>query len=217
MRLPALALLPLLAPTLAAEPVADRQLSVTLERLAGESWAAVEPGRVLEQGDQVRFRIASNLDGRLYVFNRNAEGASNLIFPREEIGADNALAPNHELLLPPGGDAFEISGPPGYEVVRWVVSPSDRPLGRTEIARFLAPPTASRPRPPLLAPSCDDTVLRSRSICVDNQAGAQSFADAPPGLAARAIEIGGDEKTAVVSASTSQDGVLVFEYRIAHR
>ena len=207
----------LLAASLAAEPVGDRRLAVTLERLAGEDWFAVEPGRVLEQGDQVRFRIASNLDGRLYVFNRNAEGASDLIFPRDEISVDNALRPEQELLLPPGGDAFEIGGPPGYEVVRWVVSPPDRPLGQHEIARFLAPPAAARPRPPLLSPSCDDTVLRARSICVDRQAGAQAFDDAPAGLAARGIEIGGNDKTAVVSASAAQDGVLVFEYRIAHR
>ncbi len=203
----ALAALALIA-SLGAEPIADRKLSVTLERLAAdESWAPVEPGRVLEQGDQVRFRVASNLAGKLYVFNRNAKGSSDLIFPMDEIAADNRISPESELLLPPDGNAFEISGPPGYEVVRWVVSPEDQPLAQADINRFLAP----RPQPPLLSPSCDDTILRSRSVCMDPKAGAW----APEG--ARGIDIGGDEQTAVVTGSASSNGLLVFEYRIAHK
>ncbi len=202
-----LAALALIA-VLGAEPIADRKLEVTLERLsADESWAAVEPGRVLEQGDQVRFRVASNLAGKLYVFNRNAKGSSDLIFPMDEIAADNRISPENELLLPPDGNAFEISGPPGYEVVRWVVSPEDQPLAQADINRFLAP----RPQPPLLSPSCDDTILRSRSVCLDPKAGAWALEGA------RGIDIGGDEQSAVVTGSASSNGLLVFEYRIAHK
>jgi hypothetical protein len=199
---------------LGAEPIADRRLAVTLERLTGEdSWAAVEPGRVLEQGDQVRFRVASNLAGKLYVFNQNAKGSSDLIFPGQGIGDDNAISPESEILLPADGNAFEISGPPGYEVVRWVVSPEDQPLAQADINRFLAPPQRARPQPPMLSPSCDDTILRSRSVCLDPKAGAWAMEGA------RGIEVGGDETTAVVSATATAtvDGVLVFEYRIAHR
>lgn len=197
---------------LGAKPIAERKLAVTLERLAGEDrWSAVEPGQVLEQGDQVRFRVASNLAGKLYVFNQNAKGSSDLIFPAEQISADNRISPEDELLLPPGGNAFEISGPPGYEVVRWVVSPEDQPLAQADINRFLAPAQRSRPRPPMLSPSCDDTILRSRSVCLDPQAGAWATEGS------RGVEIGGDERTAVVTSSATRDGVLVFEYRIAHR
>ena len=192
-----------------AEPIAERKLAVTLERLSGEDdWSAVEPGRVLEQGDQVRFRVASNLAGKLYVFNRNASGSSDLIFPADEIAADNRISPDRELLLPPDGNAFEISGPPGYEVVRWVVSPENQPLARADINRFLGPP---RPQPPLLSPSCDDTILRARSVCLDPKAGAWALEGA------RGIDVGGDDRTAVVTGSAASDGVLVFEYRIAHK
>ncbi len=197
--------------SLSAEPIGDRRLEVTLERLDGESWDAVEPGRVLETGDLVRFRVASNLAGRLYVFNSNAKGKSDMIFPREEIGSDNIIRPDTEMLLPDGGNAFEIGGPPGYEVVRWVVSPEDRPLAQADINRFLSSAGRPQPRPPLLSPSCDDTILRSRNICLDPKGGARALEGA------RGVEIGGDGGRSVVTGATAGDGVLVFEYRIAHR
>ncbi len=43
----------------------DHRLEILLERRDRQVWRVAEPGEVLEQGNEVRFRLTSNLDGRL--------------------------------------------------------------------------------------------------------------------------------------------------------
>ena len=49
------------------------RMEITLERLDGDAWRAVDPGLVLAQGDRVRFRYRTNFDGYLYGFRHEWE------------------------------------------------------------------------------------------------------------------------------------------------
>lgn len=208
----------------------QHRLEVLLEKRAADSWEAVEPGRVLEQGDEVRFRVHSNLDGELYAYNRGPGGQAQLIFPRQEVGMDNRLALGRPLTVPPGDGAFSISGPPGHDVVYWVVSPAGAEpppapnFGGKLVAAAAPPGRLPRPTPPRLTPSCDETILQARSICVDQTAGpqamsSQSVSDAfgEGSFQARSIGVEKTAQSAVITASPAPNGVVVFEYRIPHR
>lgn len=206
---------------LAAIPAAaeDQRLEVVLEKRSSAGWGVAEPGQVLDQGDEVRFRLTSNLDGRLYVYNRSPEGRSELIFPADDSGTANRLEAGREFLMPEEG-AFGIEGPPGHDLIYWVVSPEESRRPPREISQLLAP--ANLPPPPRFTPSCDETVLRARSLCVDPEAGAQSLtpveqSTVPGGLRTRAITIEQGKDAAVITSPRSRDGFVIFEYRLAHR
>ncbi len=213
--------LSLLAPAAAQTLTPQKSLEVTLEKRGEKNWQAVEPGRVLDQGDEVRFRVRSNLDGELYAYNRGPGGQAELIFPRREVGQANRLSPGGEVVIPEDG-AFSISGPPGHDVVYWVVSPAGQ--GPPSLPNMAAAATPKRPAPPQLMPSCDETILRARSICIDQTAGAQTlqsteaagvFGDSD--LHSRGIGVKRQLNSAVITAERADNGVLVFEYRIPHR
>ncbi len=205
-----------------AQQLRPRQsLEVTLERKATSDWQTVEPGRVLEQGDEVRFRLRSNLEGDLYAYNRGPGGQAQLIFPQPDSAQRNRLAPGGEVVIPEGG-AFAISGPPGHDVVYWVVSPAGQ--GPPALPSLAAAQPPRRPAPPQLTPSCDETILRARSICVDQTAGPQALQSSESqdlfgggGLNARSIGVQRQLTSAVITAEPAENGVLVFEYRIPHR
>ena len=102
----------------------DHRLEILLEKRDQQQWRVAEPGEVLEQGNEVRFRLTSNLDGRLFAYNRAPDGEARLIFPNAESETDNRISSGREFLLPEDG-SFGIDGPPGHEVIYWVVSPED--------------------------------------------------------------------------------------------
>ena len=144
-------------------PSAAQRIEIRLERLDGETWRAVDPGHVLDQGDRVRFRFQSNFDGYLYVTNHSTSGKYEQLFPREETGQDNRIAAGREYQVPATAAAFRIAGPPGHETVYWLVSPVRLAEG---------PPRLGPPQPlPKLIPRCDDTLLRARGDCIDTSAG----------------------------------------------
>ncbi len=203
--------------TAAPPPLERQELEVVVERRTPDGWGVTAPGQVLDQGDQVRFRLTSNVAGRLYVYNRNREGRSELIFPNAASTTENRLAAGEQFLMPRDG-AFSLDGPAGHEVIYWVVSPEESREPPLEISSLLRTPT----KPPRFNPSCDETVLRARSICIDQTAGAQAFeapnqSTIPGGLRARAIEIRKGQAGAVITSPRSRDGFIIFEYRLAHR
>ena len=100
-----------------------QRMEVTLERQEGDAWKTVDPGFVFDKGDRVRFRFRANFDGYLYVMNYGTSGKHSLLFPREETGRDNRIAAGKEYRIPATEAWFRIDGPPGHDVVYWLVSP----------------------------------------------------------------------------------------------
>ena len=197
------------------------RIELMLERLDGSVWRTIDPGLVLNQGDRVRFRFRTNFDGYLYVTNQSTSGKYEQLFPREETGQDNRIVAAKDYQVPATSVAFRIAGPPGHEIVYWLVSPArltDAP------SRPTLPP-AGKPTPLTLTPRCDDAILHARGDCIDSTAG--------PKLIPRDVEISKDfsaasaasrdllfmrqNNTAVISSSEPLTGPIVYEFQLAHR
>jgi hypothetical protein len=201
------------------------RIELTLERREGSAWRAIDPGLVLETGDRVRFRFRANFDGYLYVMNQGTSGAYSLLFPREETGQQNNIRSGKEHQVPATEAWFRIAGPPGYDLVYWLVSPA--PLGAQAPAyRPLPPPPKTPPPPQNLLPRCDDAIFRARGLCVDSSAGPRNITgqQALPenlagvkGAAPRELIIMRRENSAVLSSPTPLTGPVIYEFRLAHK
>jgi len=198
------------------------RMELMLERLDGSTWKTVDPALVLAQGDRVRFRFHTNFDGYLYVTNQSTSGKYEQLFPRAETGQDNHIVAGKDYQVPATAFAFRIAGPPGHEVVYWLVSPArlnDVP------SRPTMPPTA-KPTPPLtLMPRCDEGEMKARGDCIDSSAGPKliprdvdvSKDYAAANAASRDLLFVRQENTAVISSPVPLTGPVIYEFQLAHR
>lgn len=201
----------LCCPLFAAPP----GIEITIERRQGTAWRPVDSSLVFFQGDRLRFRIRSGLNGYLYVMNRATSGAYTTLFPSEEAGQGNRIEAGKEYTIPSTNGSFRVTGPPGQDIVYWVMSP----VALTGIA----PPP--RPAPPAsMTPRCDDTVFRARGECVDSTAGPrQSGGKVPENLdgvkdmTSRGITFIKQQEKLRVLTEGQLEGPVIYELRIAHR
>ncbi|MCX6626718.1 MAG: DUF4384 domain-containing protein [Candidatus Solibacter sp.] len=199
------------------------RMELVLERLDSGTWRAIDPGLVLAQGDRVRFKFRTNFDGYLYVMNQSTSGTYEQLFPRDETGQDNRVSASREYQIPATTGAFRIGGPPGHEVVYWMITPARL----TDIAPRYPPPPPAKGTPHTLIPRCDETILKSRGDCIDPSAGPklvprgealpQNLPD--PGMTPEQRELlfVRQKNTAVISSPVPLAGPVVYEYRLAHR
>ena len=197
------------------------RIEIVLERRDAGSWRAIDPGLVLEPGDQVRFRFHTNFDGYLYVSNHSTSGKFEPLFPREETGQNNRVASGEEYRVPATAAAFRIAGPAGHEVVYWLLSPA--PL--TDLPSRLGLPSENTP-PHTLIPRCDETRLKARGDCIDTSAGpklAPRDLEVPPKLSDAASRSRRDlmflrrQETAIISSPEPLSGPVIYEFLLAHR
>jgi len=194
------------------------RMEIVLERHEGKTWRVIDPGLILDQGDEVRFRFRTNFDGYLYVSNHSTSGRYEQLFPREETGRDNRVAAGQEYRVPATSTAFRIAGPAGHETVYWLVSPM--PLGDV-------PPQLDFPvEQHNLIPRCDDARLKVRGDCVDASAGPKLVprdAGMPQNLSDAATRSQRDlmfirqQDTAVISSPEPLTGPVIYEFLLAHR
>jgi hypothetical protein len=199
------------------------RMEITLERLDGDRWQAIDPGLVLAQGDHVRFRYRTNFDGYLYVTNHNSSGAYQQLVPLAETGQDNRVTADHDYRVPSTATMFTIGGPAGFETVYWLVTPSrvSEPAPRTPPV-----PRQTRTAPdPNLTPRCDDTIWRARGDCIDNSAGPKLVPRgetlpeslASGGARSRDLFFMRQDDKAIISSPTPLTGPVLYEFRLAHR
>jgi len=197
------------------------RMELILEKLDRNTWKAIDPGLVLAQDDVVRFKFRTNFDGYLYVMNQSTSGKYEQLFPREETGRDNRITASTEYKVPATSTAFRIGGPPGHEVVYWMVSP-----GRLTDASPGNPPPAMKGPPPVLMPRCDDTIMKARGDCVDPSAGPKLVprGEALPQNLAQGLDkeqrdllFMRQKNTAVISSPVALEGPVIYEFRLAHR
>jgi hypothetical protein len=216
-----LALLPLAWSQSKSMTQGAHRMELILERLDGSTWKTIDPALVLAQGDRVRFRFRTNFDGYLYVTNQSTSGKYEQLFPREETGQDNRIAANKDYQVPATSVAFRIAGPPGHEIVFWLVSPVK--LGDAPARPTL--PAGGTPTPLTLIPRCDEGIMKARGDCVDSSAG--------PKLIPREIDLSQDlaaanaashdllflreQNTAVISSPAPLTGPVIYEFQLAHR
>jgi hypothetical protein len=197
------------------------RMELLLERREGSNWKTIDPGLVLAQNDFVRFRFRTNFDGYLYVTNFSTSGAYDLLFPNEKTGQENRVTAGKEYLVPATTTAFRISGPPGHEVVYWMVTP----VRLAEPAPHFEPPD-HKATPLTLIPRCDDAILHARGDCIDSSAGPKLVPrgeDIPQSLVGpadagrRDLLFMRQKDTAVISSPAPLTGPVVYEFRLAHR
>jgi hypothetical protein len=215
-----LALLIPAAPGQTRAPSDSQWLEISLDRLDRGSWKPIEPGLVLNQNDQVRFRFRTNFAGFVYIVNYGTSGSQSLLFPSEGAGRENRIEPSREYAVPQSDSSFRVTGPAGQDIVYWIVSPV--PLD-AEQAKKLRQPEAPASRAPVLMPRCDETLLRARGQCIDSSAGPRNIAaDAAlpstmPKIAPRELVILQKSESTRVSAGEAAGRPFVYEYRLAHR
>jgi hypothetical protein len=204
----------------------SQRVRVTVERQEASGWRAVNPALVFGAGDKLRFRVFSSFAGYLYVMNQGTSGNYELLFPRSDTGADNKIEAAKEYIVPASQGYFKISGPPGQDIVYWLVSPVD--LGRQY--RPLPPPPPPGAAPPSMHPRCDDTILKARGDCIDTTAGVKpvkpgeklpenmnGVVSATPRELMFIQENSSAKESVVVSSPAPLSGPVVYELRLAHR
>lgn len=208
--------------TLAQGP---NRMELTLEREVDSGWQVVDPGYVFQKDDRLRFRFRTNFAGYLYVMNQGTSGTYTQLFPREDTGMDNRVEPESEYIVPASEGAFRVDGPPGHDVMYWVVTPAKgaESSGYTP----LPPPPARTPKTLSgLRPRCDDSILRARGECVDTSAGAQAVSgtrrlpdnlQTVPRERSRQLVFLKQDSQSVVSSPAPLTGPVVYEFRLAHR
>jgi Domain of unknown function (DUF4384) len=223
--LPMLGLLALSAAHPQSRKIAQgpHRMEITLERFELGMWHAIDPSLVLAEGDRLRFRYRTNFDGYLYVTNQTSSGNYEQLFPLQETGQDNRITSGKEYQVPATSADFKVAGPPGYEVVYFLVTPS-RLAGAPP--RVEPVPPDFKTTPPVMTPRCDDTIWRSRGDCIDHSAGPNLVprgVDLPQNLAQAADEGRRDllfmrqNDKAVISSPAPITGPVIYEFRLAHK
>lgn len=201
------------------------RMELVLERRQGTQWRPVDPGSVFRNGDYVRFRYRTNFDGYLYVMNHGTGGAFSRLFPREDTGLDNRVQAGKEYLVPATDGAFRVEGPPGHDVIYWVITPLET-AAEHKHAPLPPPPPPGSPLRQSLKPRCDDVILRARGECVDGSAGPKAVAQAQQlpenikpyaGDESKELVFFKKENAYVVSSPVPLTGPVVYEFRLAHQ
>src|ERR1700749_1691387 len=120
-------LISLPTPDLCAQnPGSTSLFSIRLEQRKGNSVQAVPQNTVFRNGDILRFRLASQIDGYLYVVDKGTTGSTAVLFPgTSAANSTNHIEMNHSYLVPADGDGwFEVSGPAGFDTLYFLVSAS---------------------------------------------------------------------------------------------
>ena len=202
-------------------PPSRSPLEITLERKTANG--KVEPmasDHVFATGDVIRFRVTSGFDGYLYVMDQGSSGQFRTVFPSTDAGSDNRLHQGQGFLLPATDDGwFEVSGPTGFDVLYFLLSPE--PIAQPAPASFVAPGPISS-----LKPRCNDAIFKARGECTDITAGPTALPRSAPlpaplaplaGSASRDITVLKKKDAVTVEAGVNKTGPILYTFRLAHR
>jgi hypothetical protein len=188
----------------------------------------VPQSTVFRNGDILRFRLTSQMEGYLYVVDKGTTGSTAVLFPgTSTAGVSNRISINRAYLVPADGDGwFEVDGPAGFDTLYFLVSSSPIALPASPVApdSKLSPQTA--PLPPDLLPRCDDAIFKARGDCLDGSAGVAPLgpnATLPRELvplartASRDIVLTNDGDDTAVQPAPAAKLPLIYTFRLAHR
>ena len=203
----------------APTPVQPTLLDITLELKVNGKAEAVTPSHVFRTGDTIRMRLKSHVAAFLYVMNQGSSGRFDTVFPAAETGSDNRVRTDGEYLVPAVEDGwFEVQGPAGFDVLYFLLSPTE--LAKPSVQNFTAPvaPSSLRPR-------CNDKVFKARGECVDDSAGPAALPEGkalPPALAPLAGTASRDiifkkQSDGTVSVAGGSAAPVIYTFRLAHQ
>jgi len=206
--------------TSAAKESKDKEaLEISLEQQFGSQAQPMSPKHVFDSGDTIRIRVTSDYDGYLYVMDQGTSGHFATVFPSATAGSDNQVRRGQSYLIPSTTDGwFQISGPAGFDVLYFLLSPE--PIAPPSAASFAAPGPVNS-----LKPRCNDAAFRARGDCVDITAGpAPVPRDAPlpapliplAGAASRDITVVHKKDGVTVAAEGNKTAPVIYTFRLAH-
>jgi hypothetical protein len=200
-------------------------VSIVLEKKTGDAVQTMDPTHVFADGDTVRFRLSPTVDGYLYVMDLNTTGKYEVLFPRPETGSDNRIERGKKYLMPATENGwFEVSGPPGYEKLYFLLSPAALSMGQVQSRTNAMPPQGTAPSS--MKPRCNDEIFKARGDCVDSTAGPKAVAPGetlPRDLtelangASRDLKFTNNPSGITVSSGTPLSGPVVYEFLLAHK
>jgi hypothetical protein len=202
-----------------AKPAQDL-VEITLERRRPDGSAeAMAAGHVFAAGDYIRLKLTSHSMGYLYVLDQGSSGHSSTVFPAADTGMDNRVMPDKVYLLPAAGEGwFEVSGPAGFDVLYFLLSPT--PFSTPTAASFAMPGPVSSMRP-----RCNDQIFKARGECMDDSAGpaavpANAVLPEPlqpvAGQASRDI-VFKKETGQTTGVSGASGAPMIYTFRLAHQ
>ena len=204
-------------------------LSIRLEQRKGDAVQAVPQNTIFRNGEILRFRLTSQINGFLYVLDRGTSGNTAVLFPASGPAGSNRIVVGRSYLVPAEGDGwFEVSGPAGFDVLYFLVSatPIDLPRRGSENPGGEPAEPKPAPPPPNLLPRCDDEIFKARGECVDASAGAAPLApDAPvprelvplARTASRDIVLTDEDGDTGVQSAPTAKLPIIYTFRLAHR
>src|SRR5579859_1782907 len=224
-------LLALAKPTIPAQtPSFQGIFSIRLEQRKDNVIQAVPPNTVFHNGDVLRFRLSSQLDGYLYVVDKGTTGTTAVLFPgTSAANSTNHIEINRSYLVPADGEGwFEVSGPTGFDTLYFLVSATPIALSASPSGQGpdFSHPQEMPPPPPGLLPRCDDAIFKARGECLDGSAG---VAPLPPGAAlprelvplartaSRDIVLANDGDDTAIQSAPAAKLPLIYTFRLAHR
>ena len=202
--------------------------SFRLEQRKGNLVVAVPQNTVFRNGDILRFRLTTRIEGYLTVVDKGTTGSTAVIFPgTTAAAAGNHIEPGRSYLVPADGDGwFEVSGPAGFDVLYFLVSSSPIVVPTSPADADSAHPQAAPPPPPGLLPRCDDAIFKARGECLDVSAGVAPLAPGAPiprelaplaRSASRDIVLTNDGEDTAVQSAPEAKLPLIYTFRLAHR
>jgi hypothetical protein len=197
-------------------------MEILLEKEDHGKAVVMEPGHVFESGDRLRFRFTPNFSGTLFVMDRGTTGSYTMLFPKDDTGTDDRMEAGKAYVLPATDKGwFRITGPPGHDVVYFVVTSAKGGAKATAMPVPHVPPPAEKHDASSLTPRCNDELFRARGDCIDLSAGPKAAGDSLPenlsGMKARDLFFIRKDKTSVVSSPEALDSPVVYEFHVAHK
>jgi hypothetical protein len=208
----------------------NRRIDLLLEKKEGGSPRIMNPAHVFAEGDLIRFRMRSGVNGFLYVINRGSSGAFEQLFPRKGANQNRAVKAGREYVVPDSESGwFRIQGPTGYETVYFLVSPTD--LGESSPGGQAAAQASKQQQATTDAfatatPRCDDELFRARGECLDSSAGLKPLQKGEqlpgnlsqiPAMTGRDLIVVKDSADTSVTSTAPFEAPVIYHFRIAHK
>ncbi len=209
----------------------NHRIDLVLEKKDGTSAQKMDPTHVFAEGDLIRFRLKSGVNGFLYVINQGSSGKFEQLFPRAGENQDRAVKAGREYVIPDSETGwFRIQAPAGYETVYFLISPMDlgkslpsgAPGGQSSSEQQQADMKAFE----TATPRCDDEVFRSRGECVDSNAGLKPVQQGErmpeklsqvPVMTSRDMVVVKESNDTTVSSTEPFEAPVIYHFRIAHK
>ena len=198
-------------------------LIIQLEQFRAGKIVPVRPEHVFEANDYLRFRLQTNSHAYLYVVDQGSSGTTAVLFPSAATQASNEVGTEPEAFVPSPQDGwFQVGGPPGFDTVYFLLSPTPTTVSQNPNASAEKPTV---PSTSTLMPRCNDAIFQTRGECVDSNAGPAPLprgATLPPQIVTAAPRASRDlfltdEKTGTVRPSAAITAPTVYAFRIAHK